>query len=216
MDILSADSLSWLQRPAAAHALGIRCRPLAAFAVAVERAGLGRGAPGELDHRVGVVRVGGQAALRCAAPRAVCCAPTAHPDVHIVRLEEDAQQIKVDQVRELIDSLALKSYRGGYKVGVIEGAEALNANGANAFPEDLGGTPRDTMLIMIARPNHRLPATIASRCLRLTAAAAERDGRYRVAGANSSAPCHGVRAVAGRRSAPAGAAIGCGGLAAAR
>jgi len=26
----------------------------------------------------------------------------------------------------------------------------------------------DTMLIMIARPNHRLPATIASRCLRLS------------------------------------------------
>ena len=50
-----------------------------------------------------------------------------------VRLEEDAQQIKVDQVRELIESLSLKSYRGGYKVGIIEGAEALNANGANAF-----------------------------------------------------------------------------------
>jgi len=30
---------------------------------------------------------------------------------------------------ELIESLTLKSYRGGYKVGIIEGAEALNANG---------------------------------------------------------------------------------------
>jgi len=91
-----------------------------------------------------------------------------HPDSYIVRLEEDAQQIKVDQVRGLIESLSLKSYRGGYKVGVIEGAEALNVNGANAFLKTLEEPTANTMLIMIARPSHRLPATIASRCLRLT------------------------------------------------
>jgi DNA polymerase III subunit delta' len=91
-----------------------------------------------------------------------------HPDSYVVRLEEDAQQIKVDQVRGLIESLALKSYRGGYKVGVIEGAEALNANGANAFLKTLEEPTANTVLIMIARPSHRLPATIASRCLRLT------------------------------------------------
>ena len=85
-----------------------------------------------------------------------------------MRLAEDAQQIKVDQVRALIESLALKSYRGGFKVGVIEGAEALNANGANAFLKTLEEPTANTVLILIARPSHRLPATIASRCLRLT------------------------------------------------
>src|SRR6202035_1472660 len=90
-----------------------------------------------------------------------------HPDSHFVRLEEDAQQIKVDQVRALIESLSLKSYRGGYKVGVIEGAEALNTNGANAFLKTLEEPSADTVLIIIARPNHRLPATAPSRCLRL-------------------------------------------------
>ena len=64
-------------------------------------------------------------------------AADSHPDAHVVRLEEDTQQIKVDQVRELIDALALKSYRGGYKVGLILGAEALNLNGANAFLKTL-------------------------------------------------------------------------------
>jgi DNA polymerase-3 subunit delta' len=63
--------------------------------------------------------------------------------------------------------LTTKSYRGGYKVGIIEGAEALNTNGANAFLKTLEEPSADTVLIMIARPNHRLPATIASRCLRL-------------------------------------------------
>jgi len=64
-----------------------------------------------------------------------------HPDAHVVRLEEDAQQIKIDQVRQLIDSLKLKSYRGGHKVGVIEGAEALNTNGAMPFLKTLENRP---------------------------------------------------------------------------
>jgi DNA polymerase-3 subunit delta' len=90
-----------------------------------------------------------------------------HPDFHLVQLEADAKQIKVDQVRELIGVLALRSYRGGYKVGIIEGAETLNANGANAFLKTLEEPAEDTLLVLIARPTHRLPATIASRCLRL-------------------------------------------------
>ena len=91
-----------------------------------------------------------------------------HPDTHVVRVEEGALQIKIDQVRELIESLTLKSYRGGYKVGVIEGAEALNANGANAFLKTLEEPAANTLLILIATPTHRLPATIASRCMRLS------------------------------------------------
>jgi DNA polymerase-3 subunit delta' len=104
-----------------------------------------------------------------------------------VRLEEDAQQIKVDQVRELIDSLGMKSYRGGFKVAIIEGAEALNANGANAFLKTLEEPTANTVLIMIARPNHRLPATIASRCLRITLRAPEQQSALAWLEANSPA-----------------------------
>jgi DNA polymerase III subunit delta' len=90
-----------------------------------------------------------------------------HPDALIVRVEEDAKQIKVEQVRALIEALTLKSYRGGYKVGLIEGAELLNVNGANAFLKTLEEPTQDTLLILTANPNHRLPATVSSRCLRL-------------------------------------------------
>ena len=67
----------------------------------------------------------------------------------------------------LIGTLTLKSYRGAYKVGIIDGAEALNTNAANAFLKTLEEPSMDTMLIMVARPTHRLPATVASRCLRV-------------------------------------------------
>ena len=90
-----------------------------------------------------------------------------HPDIHRIGLEEKAQQVKVEQVRELIEALALKSYRGGYKVGLIEDAETLNTHSANAFLKTLEEPTMSTLLIMIAKPSHRLPATIASRCLRL-------------------------------------------------
>lgn len=98
-----------------------------------------------------------------------------HPDALTVRIEEDAKQIKVEQVRTLIDALTLKSYRGGYKVGMIEGAELLNTNGANAFLKTLEEPTQNTLLILTANPNHRLPATVASRCLRLTLRAPATD-----------------------------------------
>ncbi|MGD0502150.1 MAG: hypothetical protein ABSD02_05380 [Steroidobacteraceae bacterium] len=90
-----------------------------------------------------------------------------HPDFHRVHLLDDAQQIKVDQIRELIEALSLSSYRGGRKTAVVESAECLNANGANAFLKTLEEPSGDTLLILVAKPSHRLPATIASRCVRL-------------------------------------------------
>jgi DNA polymerase-3 subunit delta' len=110
-----------------------------------------------------------------------------HPDYHLVRIEEDAQQIKVDQVRGLIQDLGLKSHRGGYKLGVIEGAEALNVNGANAFLKTLEEPTADTVLILIAKPANRLPATIASRCLRLNIPAPARVEAIEWLKANSTA-----------------------------
>jgi DNA polymerase-3 subunit delta' len=111
---------------------------------------------------------GTQSAPPCGAcPSCTLLRSDSHPDYHPVRLEDGAKQIKVEQVRELIDSLMLKSYRGGYKVGVIEGAEALNTHGANAFLKTLEEPSAATLLLMIARPTHRLPATIASRCTRM-------------------------------------------------
>jgi DNA polymerase-3 subunit delta' len=91
-----------------------------------------------------------------------------HPDVHVMALEEKAQQIKIEQVRDVTEVLSLKSYRGGYKVGIIENAELLNTFSANAFLKTLEEPAGQTLLILVAKPSHRLPATIASRCTRIS------------------------------------------------
>jgi DNA polymerase III subunit delta' len=174
MDFLSANSLPWLiiaqQQLRTAAAAGRMPHSLLLLSVP----GLGAEA---LAHWAT-----GLALCESSDPRpcGVCASchllrADNHPDAHMVRLEEDAKQIKVDQVRELIESLSLKSYRGGFKVAVIEGAEALNASGANAFLKTLEEPTANTVLIMIARPNHRLPATIASRCLRINLRAPDRQ-----------------------------------------
>ena len=167
MDFLRADSLPWLR--------GAQHRLRSAFAaqrfphslLVLSNPGLGAS---DLANWITALALCDSQAKR---PCGVCAScqllrADSHPDFHVVRIEEDAQQIKVDQVRGLIEELSLKSYRGGYKTGVIDGAEALNASGANAFLKTLEEPTPNTVLIMIARPNHRLPATISSRCLRLT------------------------------------------------
>jgi DNA polymerase-3 subunit delta' len=166
MDFLSADSLPWLKDSQQRLRAALESGHLPHSLLVLSAPGLG--AEQLANWITALVLCDSPGTRPCdACPSCRLLRSDSHPDAHAVRLEEDAQQIKVDQVRELIDSLALKSYRGGYKVGVIEGAEALNTNGANAFLKTLEEPSADTVLIMIARPNHRLPATIASRCLRL-------------------------------------------------
>jgi DNA polymerase-3 subunit delta' len=170
MDFLRADSLPWLRQRQEKFRDSRASGRLPHSTLLLSTPGLGAE---HLAHWLAALTLCERDdALPDGRPCATCasCAllrANSHPDYHPVRLEDDARQIKVDQVRELIEALSLKSYRGGYKVGVIEGAEALNANGANAFLKTLEEPSADTLLVMIARPTHRLPATIASRCLRM-------------------------------------------------
>jgi DNA polymerase-3 subunit delta' len=168
MDILSADALPWLHHWQRLLRDSRSAGRLPHSTLLLSTPGLGA------EHlATWLAALALCEAAPAQAPCGVCssCAllrSNSHPDYHLVKLEDDAKQIKVDQVRELIDALSLKSYRGGFKVGVIEGAEALNANGANAFLKTLEEPSAHTLLVMIARPTHRLPATIASRCLRIS------------------------------------------------
>ena len=106
------------------------------------------------------------------APCGVCAScrlhgADTHPDLVRVGLVEDRKQIAVDDIRELTARLSLKSLRGGRKVGIVDPADAMNANGANALLKTLEEPPPDTLLILtVARPD-RLPATVTSRCQRL-------------------------------------------------
>jgi DNA polymerase-3 subunit delta' len=175
VDFLSADSLPWLHQAQQRLRDSMLAGRLPHSSLLLSSPGLGAE---QLANWMTALALCESPAARPCGACASCSLlrSNSHPDYHVVRLEENAKQIKVDQVRELIGSLLLKSYRGGYKVGIIEGAEALNTNGANAFLKTLEEPSADTMLVMIARPTHRLPATIASRCLRLALRSPPKEG----------------------------------------
>ncbi len=90
-----------------------------------------------------------------------------HPDLLRVGVEEGKKQIAIDSIREMIGALALSSYRGRRKVAVVQPADALNVNGANALLKTLEEPSGSALLILVAVRPERLPATIASRCQRV-------------------------------------------------
>jgi DNA polymerase-3 subunit delta' len=81
--------------------------------------------------------------------------------------QEDSRQIRIEQVRELSADLALTSHGGGYKVGIISPADALNRFAANALLKTLEEPPSRTLLILVASEPSRLPPTVLSRCQRV-------------------------------------------------
>ena len=102
---------------------------------------------------------------QCVACRRV--ANLQHPDVNWVRPQEESRQIRIEQVRELSAELALTSHGGGYKVGLIAPADALNRFAANALLKTLEEPPARTLLILVATEPSRLPPTVLSRCQRI-------------------------------------------------
>jgi DNA polymerase-3 subunit delta' len=90
-----------------------------------------------------------------------------HPDLMYIRPLEDSRQIRIEQVRELAQELALTSHQGGYKVGLLAPADVLNRFAANALLKTLEEPPQRTVLILVVTQPSRLPATVLSRCQRL-------------------------------------------------
>jgi DNA polymerase III subunit delta' len=92
-----------------------------------------------------------------------------HPDFTVLGPDPDSKlgQITVDQVRALAEQLSLSSYEGRGTVVVIQPADALNRNAANALLKTLEEPRSDAQLILITSAPSLLPATIRSRCQKL-------------------------------------------------
>lgn len=87
-----------------------------------------------------------------------------HPDLMNVRPEEPGKAILIDAVRTLRDFCTARPHQGGWRVALIEPAEALTHSAANALLKTLEEPGTQTLLLMIAHQPGHLPATIRSRC----------------------------------------------------
>lgn len=89
-----------------------------------------------------------------------------HPDLFILAPEEDSKVIKIAQIRALNDFVSNTAQQSGRKVVVIDPAEAMNANAANALLKNLEEPIGQTFFILVSVNPSRLLATIKSRCTR--------------------------------------------------
>ncbi len=85
-----------------------------------------------------------------------------HPDV--ILIEPERESIKIDQIRHLKHILGLKPAFATKRVVIIDNAQFLTSEAANAFLKTLEEPPLNSVLILIAQDKTQLPPTIVSRC----------------------------------------------------
>lgn len=94
-----------------------------------------------------------------------------HPDLLILeRAVENGKQkksISVDQARDLPEFFSKSPSQARYRVAVIDAADDLNVNAANALLKVLEEPPERGVLFFVSHTPGRLLATIRSRCRRL-------------------------------------------------
>ncbi|CAB1240239.1 DNA polymerase III subunit delta' [Vibrio cholerae] len=90
-----------------------------------------------------------------------------HPDFHVVKPEKIGKSITVEQIRQMNRIAQESSQLSGYRLIVIEPADAMNESSANALLKTLEEPAPNCLFILVtSRIKHLLP-TIVSRCQRL-------------------------------------------------
>ena len=73
-------------------------------------------------------------------------------------------QIKIDAVREVIEQIQLTSVRGGRRVVLVQPAESMNTQAANALLKVLEEPPNEVIFLLVSHARDKLLPTIKSRC----------------------------------------------------
>ena len=105
----------------------------------------------------------------------------AHPDVFVAerlwneKTSKYQTEITVETIRRLTQFMNHTPAFGGARVAIIDTADDLNRNAANALLKVLEEPPANTVLLLLCATPGRLLATIRSRCKRIDLRAAPRN-----------------------------------------
>ncbi|MDR0822997.1 MAG: DNA polymerase III subunit delta' [Endomicrobium sp.] len=97
-----------------------------------------------------------------------------HPDIHLIdfakQLEvnehatEKTKEILIDTIKGYLQKeIAVRAREGLWKIFIIDEAEKMNNQAANALLKTLEEPPNNTIIILIARHKETIPQTIVSR-----------------------------------------------------
>jgi len=88
--------------------------------------------------------------------------PGSHPDLAMI--EPEGESLLVDQVHELGAKLRYRPQEATRRVGIVDEADRLNRDAANAFLKTLEEPPGEVVLILVADDLTRVLPTVRSRC----------------------------------------------------
>lgn len=89
-----------------------------------------------------------------------------NPDFMLVSAEKDS--ISVEQVRAISDFFVSTASFQGNKVVIVKDAQSLTLSASNALLKTLEEPNANRYLVLLSDPNTPLPATILSRCFKIT------------------------------------------------
>lgn len=87
-----------------------------------------------------------------------------YPDLMILRVSEGSKDLKIDQIREMQQTLALAPYQSPYRMVHIPDFQHATIGASNALLKSLEEPPSKALLILTADAKESLLETIASRC----------------------------------------------------
>lgn len=82
----------------------------------------------------------------------------------VLGVQNKQGEIRVDDAQEILKSLALKSYEGGYKIMIVWMADKMNISASNKLLKLLEEPPEKTVFILISENEEDIIQTIRSRC----------------------------------------------------
>ncbi len=100
-------------------------------------------------------------------------AQLAHPDFALIRREHQANlkklgsEISIEAVRRGLQVFQLAAAFGGWRVAIVDSAEDLNRNSANALLKTVEEPPQRSLILIVSHRPGQVMATIRSRCRRL-------------------------------------------------
>lgn len=87
-----------------------------------------------------------------------------HPDLLVVQKPEDKHELPISTIRDLCLSLSLKPMRGLRRIAIVDDADDLSEEAANAFLKTLEEPPPGSVLILIGTSAELQLDTVVSRC----------------------------------------------------
>jgi DNA polymerase-3 subunit delta' len=106
-------------------------------------------------------------------PAARQAAALAHPDLVVLRRLWDPRAkrlttaLPIEEVRRASHFFSMTAAAGGWRVAIVDCADEMNLNAANALLKTLEEPPEHALLLLVSHRPGRLIATLRSRCRRL-------------------------------------------------